>query len=170
MDWLVSRSRTTFLLLHSDGKKKGLVNALYNFCSQTLHFWGFYVWLLNGVKGQKRLVDRWEWCNHCQPGQRLHDLFLSFNTNQKPNIKSPKSGDFESKNYTGCSPDPSSSRPNIKEEKAVWLCKTMEAKIILTSNNYPIILTTFNTYQYKSEYYSCESNHNTVQHNIIMVS
>ena len=57
-------------LLHLDGKKKkkGLVNALYNFCSQNPHFLGFYAWLLIGVKlkGQKRFVDRWEWswCNH----------------------------------------------------------------------------------------------------------
>ena len=60
----------------------------------------------------------------CQPDQRLRDLFLPFNTNQKPRIKSPKSGDFENKNYIGHLPDPFSSRPNIKEEKAVWLCKT----------------------------------------------
>ena len=56
---VVSRSQTTFFLLYSDGKK-GLVNALYNFCSTNPHFWGFYAWLLIGVKGQKRLVDRCE--------------------------------------------------------------------------------------------------------------
>ena len=51
--------------------------------------------------------------------------FLSFNTNQKPRIKSPKSGDFENKNYIGRSPDPFSSCPNIKEEKSVRLRETM---------------------------------------------
>ena len=90
-------------------------------------FWGFYAWLLIGIKGQKRLADIGEsdvitLC--CQPFQTLRDLFLSFNTNQKPHIKSPKSGDFENKNYIGRSPDPFSSRPNIKEEKVVWLRKT----------------------------------------------
>ena len=34
----------------------GVVNALDNFCSQNPHFWGFYVWLLIGVKGQKGLL------------------------------------------------------------------------------------------------------------------
>ena len=62
----------------------------------------------------------------CQPFQRLRDLSLSFNTNQKPRIKYPKSGDFENKNYIGRSPDPFSSRPNIKEEKAVWLRETKQ--------------------------------------------
>ena len=61
---------------------------------------------------------------YCQPFQRICDLFLSFNTNQKPRIKSPKSGNFENKFYIGRSPDPLSSRPNIKEEKAVWLRET----------------------------------------------
>ena len=61
---------------------------------------------------------------YCQPFQRICDFFLSFNTNQKPRIKSPKSGDFENKIYIGRSPDPFSSRPNIKEEKAVWLRET----------------------------------------------
>ena len=59
-----------------------------------------------------------------QPFQRLRDLFLSFNTNQKLRIKSP--GDFESKNYIGRSPDPFSSRPNKKEEKVVWLRETTD--------------------------------------------
>ena len=35
-------------------------------------------------------------------------------------------GDFENKNYIGRSPDPFSSRPNAKEEKAVWLRETTE--------------------------------------------
>ena len=61
---------------------------------------------------------------YCQPFQRICDLYLSFNTNQKPHIKSPKSGDFENKFYIGRSPDPFCSRPNIKEEKAVWLRET----------------------------------------------
>ena len=39
--------------------------------------------------------------------------------------KSPKSGDFENKNYKGHSPDPFSSHSNIKEEKAVWLRETI---------------------------------------------
>ena len=34
---------------------------------------------------------------YCQPSQRLRKPFLSFNTNQKPRIKSPKCGDFENK-------------------------------------------------------------------------
>ena len=63
---------------------------------------------------------------YCQPSQRLRKPFLSFNTNQKPHIKSPKCGDFENKNYIGCSPDAFSFRPNMKEEKAVWLCKTAQ--------------------------------------------
>ena len=54
----------------------------------------------------------------------INEPFLSFNTDQKPRIKSPKSGNFENKNYIGRSPDPFSSRPNIKEEKAVWLRET----------------------------------------------
>ena len=63
---------------------------------------------------------------YCLPGQRLRESFLSFtNINQKPRIKSHESGDFENKNFIGCSPDPFSSRPNITEEKAVWLHKTM---------------------------------------------
>ena len=60
---------------------------------------------------------------YCQPIQRLCNLFLSLYTNQKPRIKSPKSGDFENKNYIGHSPDPFLSRPNAKEGKAVWLRK-----------------------------------------------
>ena len=67
---------------------------------------------------------------YCKPGQRLHDLFLSFNTNQKPGIKSQKS---ENKNYIGHLPDPFSYHPNIKEEKAVWLCETSVC-VRLTSN------------------------------------
>ena len=62
---------------------------------------------------------------YCQPFQRLCDLYLSFNTNQKPRIKSPKSGDLENKNYVGRSPDPFPSRPKAKEGKAVWLRETM---------------------------------------------
>ena len=54
----------------------------------------------------------------------INEPFLYFNTNQKPLIKSPKSGDFENKNCIGRSPDPFSFRPNIKEEKAVWLRET----------------------------------------------
>ena len=75
---------------------------------------------------------------YCQPIQRLRDLFLSFYTNQKPRIKSPKSGDFENKNYIGHSPDPFSSRPNAKEGKAVWLRETSSTTctgpIFLTKN------------------------------------
>ena len=73
---------------------------------------------------------------YCQPFQRICDLFLSFNTNQKPRIKSPKSGDFENKIYIGRSPDPFSSRPNTKEEKVVWLHETIfniQMPILLTS-------------------------------------
>ena len=54
----------------------------------------------------------------------INEPFLSFNTKQKPHIKSPKSGDFGNKIYIGRSPDPFSSRPNKKEEKAVWLRET----------------------------------------------
>ena len=61
---------------------------------------------------------------YCQPSQRLHELFLYFNTNQKPHIKSINSRDFKNKKYLGLSPDPFSSCPNIKEEKAVWLRET----------------------------------------------
>ena len=39
-------------------EEKGLVNALYNFCSINPHFMGFCVWLLIEVKEQKRFVDR----------------------------------------------------------------------------------------------------------------
>ena len=65
---------------------------------------------------------------YCQLSQRLHKPFLSFNTNQKLGIKSPKSGDFENKNYIERSPDPFPSRPNIKQEKAVWLHKTSKCR------------------------------------------
>ena len=41
---------------------------------------------------------------YCQAGQRLHDLLLSFNTNQKLCIKTPKSR--VNKNYIGHLPDP----------------------------------------------------------------
>ena len=63
---------------------------------------------------------------YCQPGQRLCDLLLSFSTNEEPHIKSPISGDFENKNYTGRSPDPFSFHPSIKEEKKkrLWLYET----------------------------------------------
>ena len=64
---------------------------------------------------------------YCQPSKKPRDLFVPFNTNQKPLIKSPKSGDFENKNCIGRSPDPFSSRPNIKEEKVVWLRETKQA-------------------------------------------
>ena len=56
----------------------------------------------------------------------INEPFLSFNTNQKPRIKSPKSGDLQNKNYIGHSPDPIFSRPNIKEKIAVWLRETKE--------------------------------------------
>ena len=36
---------------------------------------------------------------YCQPDQRLHNLFLSFNANQKPCIKSPKVGIWEQNMY-----------------------------------------------------------------------
>ena len=82
-------------------------------------FWGFYAWLLIGVKDRKgSLIGESDVITlYCQTFQRLRDLFLSFNINQKPRIKSPKSGDFENKNYIGRSPDPFSSRSNAKEEK-----------------------------------------------------
>ena len=55
----------------------------------------------------------------------INERLLSFNTNQKPRIKSPKRGDLQNKNYIGHSPDPIFSRPNIKEKIAVWLRETM---------------------------------------------
>ena len=59
----------------------------------------------------------------------INESFLSFNTNQKPHIKSPKSGDLQNKNYIGHSPDPIFSRPNIKEKIVVWLRETSQASI-----------------------------------------
>ena len=46
---IVSCTHTTFFLLYSDGEK-GLVNALYNFCSTNPRI---YVWLLMVLKGRK---------------------------------------------------------------------------------------------------------------------
>ena len=104
------------------------MNALYkkSFVLKIPTFWGFYAWLLIGVKRQKgSLIGESDVITlYCQPSLRLRKPFLSFNTNQKPRIKSPKSGAFENKNYIERSPDPFSSRPNIKEEKAVWLRET----------------------------------------------
>ena len=102
------------------------MNALYKFCSQNFHFWGFYAWLLIGVKGQEKIaypLKGWQYrvITSLSP---INEPFLSFNTKQKPHIKFPKSGDFENKIYIGRSLDPFSSRPNIKEEKAVWLRET----------------------------------------------
>ena len=81
-------------------------------------------WLV--LKGRKRSRSLWSgwWHRVITSLSPINEPFLSFNTNQKPRIKSPKSGDFENKNYIGCSPDPFSSRPNIKEEKVVWLRET----------------------------------------------
>ena len=109
--WLSTGLFSTYIAQHSDGfavtfsqttlsfmyiwKKKGLVNVLHSFCSTNSTFWGFYMWLLIGVKGQKSLHSLW-------PGWQyrviislspINKPFLSFNTNQKSCIKFPKSGD-----------------------------------------------------------------------------
>ena len=47
-------AKLLFLLLYLHGKKKGLVNPLYNVCFQIPTFLGFYVWLLIVVKGHKK--------------------------------------------------------------------------------------------------------------------
>ena len=56
---------------------------------------------------------------YCQPGQRLHEPFLSFNTNQKPCIKSTKRRDFEHKTYVEYSPDLSKYKRR-KSGLAMW--------------------------------------------------
>ena len=66
----------------------------------------------------------------------INEPFLSFNTNQKPRIKSPKSGDLQNKNYIGRSPDPIFSRPNIKEKIMVWLY----ARLIVVVSKYLVWL------------------------------
>ena len=68
---------------------------------------------LIGVKRQKRLID--VMTLYCQPGQRLSKFFLSFNTNQKPCIKSPKSG---TKIIQGVYQTLLASCPNIKEKQS----------------------------------------------------
>ena len=76
---------------------------------------------VSGSSGSTGVTHFQSWITSLLP---INKTFLSFNTNQKPHIKSLKSGDFENKNYTRRSPDPFSSRPNIKEEKMVWLHET----------------------------------------------
>ena len=113
--------RLLFLLLYLDGKKKSLVNALHNFCSHNPHFLG----ILCVASDWFQRTDMSHWyigesdviTLYCQPGQRLSELFLSFNTNQKPHIKSLKIGNFENKNYKGHSPDRFSSHLNIRKKK-----------------------------------------------------
>ena len=50
---IVSHNQTTFLLSYLDGKKKGLVNALYIFALKIPTFWGIYMWLLMVLKDRK---------------------------------------------------------------------------------------------------------------------
>ena len=41
----------------TEGKKKGLMNALYNFVLKIPTTWGLYVYLLIDVKGQKKFIQ-----------------------------------------------------------------------------------------------------------------
>ena len=50
---VVSRSQTAFPSFTFGGVEKGIIFVL-----KIPTFWGFYAWLLIGVKGQKRLVER----------------------------------------------------------------------------------------------------------------
>ena len=56
------------------------------------------------LKDRKGLLTGESDGNHLY-NQRLPEPFLSFNTKQKPHIKSPKSRALYNKNYIGQSPD-----------------------------------------------------------------
>ena len=101
-------------------------------------FCGFYVWPLIGVKGETRFAQSLTRPEVDLQGDYItltyQRAFLSFNNNQKPRIKSPKSGNFANKNYSYRAFNrPFSSHPNIKEEKAVWLHDT---KVAFYSRSY----------------------------------
>ena len=122
--WLavISCSQIAFLLFCLDGKEKGLVNALYNFCSQNLYFLGIFIfmhdfWLVLKDRKGSLIGDSGVIILYCQAGQRLCELFLSFNTNQKSHIKSPKMWVFWEQKFYRVFTIPFSSHLNTKEEK-----------------------------------------------------
>ena len=74
--------------------------------------------MLNNALGESDVITL-----YCQPGQRLHKPFLSFNTIQKPRIKSL--GILRTKIIMGVH-QTFSFPSKYKEEKAVWLSKTTQ--------------------------------------------
>ena len=116
---IVSRRQTAFLLLYLDGKKRVWWTLYIIFVLQIPTFWGFYAWLLTGAKGQKWLIDWWEWCNHpVLPAWSKATQYFSVLQHQSEAMhKIPKQWGFWEKNYTGRSPDHFSSRPIKKKKK-----------------------------------------------------
>ena len=137
---LVSRSQTAFSSFIFGREEKGSGERPIQFLFSKSPLFGDFMsgfWLV--LKGRKRSRGLWlGWQYRVITSlSPINEPFLSFNTNQKPLIKSPKSGDFENKNCIGHSPDPFSSCPNIKEEKAVWLRETMiDYKIVSSCTDY----------------------------------
>ena len=133
MSIIVSHSQTTFSSFIFGREEKGLVSALYNFCSTNPIFLGIYIWLLIGIKGQKRPIDWWEWCNHpaLPAWSKAVQAFYGFYHQSETTHRSPRICRMKII-YVGCSPDRFSCRPNMKEE-VVWLHETISTTLFMTS-------------------------------------